>query len=78
MDAARAGRDRGEGEVAGGHREGIGVVLADPEEVDADLVGEDALLDDAADGLCLRERMTVLVVDVVAEGVEAEDEREPA
>ena len=51
MDAGRARGDRGEHDIAGGHREVVGVVLADAEEVDADLVGEDALLDEAADRL---------------------------
>jgi hypothetical protein len=49
-------------------------VLADPEEVDADLVGKDALLDEVADRLRVRERAVVLVVGDVAEGVEPEDE----
>ena len=61
---------------AGRQREVVGVVLADPEEVHADLVGEDALLDEVADRLGVRERAAVLVVGDVAEGVEAEDERE--
>src|SRR5256885_4724265 len=48
-DTRRAGRDRAEHHVGGRHREVIGVVLADSEEVDADLVGQDALLDDVPD-----------------------------
>ena len=43
--------DRGEHHVGGRHREVVGVVFADPEEVHADLVGEDTLLDDVADRL---------------------------
>jgi hypothetical protein len=50
------------------------VVLADPEEVDADLVGQDALLDEVADRLCVRERAVLSIVRDVAERVEAEDE----
>jgi hypothetical protein len=53
------------------------VVFADAEEVQADLVGEDALLDDVADRLRVREGAAVIAVGDVAEGVEAEDEREP-
>ena len=65
-----------EHDVGGGHREVVGVVLADAEEVDADLVGEHALLDDAADRLRVGERPAAVVVDQVAERVEAEDEWE--
>jgi len=51
-DASRACGDRGEHHVGGGQREVIGVVFTDPEEVDADLVGEDTLFHDVPD--CLR------------------------
>ncbi len=37
--------------VGGRQREVIGVVFTDPEEVDADLVGEDTLLDEVPDRL---------------------------
>ena len=50
-DAGRARGDRGEHHVGGGQREVIGVVLADPEEVDADLVGKDTLFDEVPDRL---------------------------
>ena len=53
-------------------------MLADPEEVDAGLVGEDALLDDVADRLRLGEPAPVAVVDRVAEGVQPEHQRKPA
>ena len=76
VDAVRACGDRGEHDVGGGQREVVGVVLADPEEVDADLVGEDALLDEVPDRLRVRERAVVLVVRDIAEGVEAEDKWE--
>ena len=74
VDPRRARGDRGEHHVAGRHREVVGVVLADAEEVDADLVGEDALLDDVADRLGVRQRAAVGVVGDVAERVEPEDE----
>jgi hypothetical protein len=45
-------------------------MLADPEEVDADLVGEDALFDDVADRLGMRLRLIALVVGPIAERVE--------
>jgi hypothetical protein len=51
------------------------VVFTNPEEVDADLVGKDALLDDVPDRLRMRERAVVFVVRDVAECVEAEHER---
>jgi hypothetical protein len=49
-------------------------VLANAEDVDADLVGKDALLDDVADGLGVRQRAVVVVMADVAGGVETEDE----
>jgi len=52
------------------------VVFADPEEVHADLVGQDTFLDDIADRLGMRLRAAVLVAGDVTEGVEPEDERE--
>ena len=52
------------------------MVFADAEEVDPDLIGEHALLDDASDRLCMCQRPAAPVVDQVAEGVETEDERE--
>jgi hypothetical protein len=52
------------------------VVLADAEEVNANLVGKDALLDDVTDRLCVRFGLTVLVVRPVAERVKPENERE--
>ena len=75
MRVVRAG-DRAEHDVGGRHREVIGVVFADPEEVHPDLVGKDALFDDIADRLGVREPVALLVVGEVAEGVEAEDQRE--
>ena len=49
-------------------------MLADAEEVDADLVGKDALFDDVSDGLGVRLGAIVLVVGPIAECVEAEHE----
>jgi hypothetical protein len=46
-------------------------MLADPEEVDANLVREDPLLDDIANRLRMRLRAIVLVVGPVSERVEA-------
>jgi hypothetical protein len=71
-DAARAPGDRGQHDL--GRRDGeVGaVVLADADEVDAQLVGEDGLLDDVADDLRVRERPPVGAARDVAEGVEAE------
>ena len=51
VDPGRARGDRGEHDVGGRQREVVGVVLTDPEEVDADLVGEDALFDEVPDRL---------------------------
>jgi hypothetical protein len=76
MNSGRARGDGGENDVAGGHREVVGVVLADAEEVDADPVGEHALVDEDADRFRVRQRSAGLVVDQVAERVEAEHERE--
>jgi len=52
-DAGGARCDRGEDQVASRHREVVGVVLTDAEEVDADLLGEDALFDDVPNRLCV-------------------------
>ena len=52
----------------------VAVVLADAEEVDADLIGEHALLDDVADDLGLRQQLAVGVDGHVAERVQAEME----
>jgi hypothetical protein len=62
MDSARAGRDRGQHDVAGRHRKVTGVVLADPEEVHADLVRKHALLDHIADRLRVRVRVILPIV----------------
>jgi hypothetical protein len=72
VDPGRAGRDRGEHHVRGGHREVLGVVLADAEEVDAGLLGEDAFLRHVADCLGVRQRLPVGVAVPVAEGVKPE------
>ena len=50
-------------------------MLADAEEIDADLVGQDRLVDDVADNLRGRERLAVGAGSNVAERVEAEFER---
>jgi hypothetical protein len=76
-DAGRARGDGGEHDVGGRQREVIGVVFTDPEEVHAHLVGKDTLLDNVADRLGVGEGAVVIVVGDIAEGVEAEDEREP-
>jgi hypothetical protein len=52
------------------------VVLADTEEVDADQVGENALLDDIANRLGMRLRAPVLAIGPIAERVEPKDEGE--
>ena len=50
-------------------------MLADADEIDADLVGEHGLLDEVADHLRVRQRLAVRTVGDVAEGVEAEFNR---
>jgi len=50
-DARRPCGDGRQHDVAGGHREVFGVVLADSEEIDARLFREHTLLDHAADRL---------------------------
>jgi hypothetical protein len=67
---AEPGRDRGEHHVAGRHREVLGVMLADPEEVHPGLFGEDALFDHVADRLGVRQRRAVRVAVPVPEGVQ--------
>ena len=50
-------------------------MLADADEIDADLVGEDALLDQVADDLRLMQRLSVRTVGDVTEGVEPQFDR---
>src|ERR1700753_3129318 len=47
-------------------------MLAEPEEIDADLIGEHAFLDEIADNLRRGERLAVRPVGDIAERVEAE------
>src|SRR5215472_2538547 len=75
VDARRSRGYRGEHDVGRRHREVVRVVLADAEEVEADLLCQNALLDHMADGLGVRDRLTVLVVKVT-EGVQTERQRE--
>ena len=60
--------------VGGRQREIVGMVFADPDEVDPDLVGEDALLDKVPDRLRVGQRAAFFVAGDVAEGVEPEGE----
>ena len=53
---------------------GLAVVLTHPEGVDADLVGQDCLLDDVAQHLVVGEQLAFTVDGHVAEGVETEFE----
>ena len=63
--AARSDLGRADGEVGA-------VVLADADEVDADLVGQLGFGDDVAEDLGVRPRAAVGVEGDVAEGVEAQ------
>src|SRR5688572_28468227 len=71
-NAARATGDRGEDDL--GRRDGeVGaVVLADADEVDAQLVGEHGLVDDVAKDLGVRKRAALGVDGDVAERVQPE------
>ena len=55
MRSVRAG-DGGQHHLGRGDREVGAVVLADAEEVDADLVGQHGLVDDVAEHLRVRQR----------------------
>ena len=48
------------------------MVLADADEVDAELIGEDGLLDDVAENGGLRQPLSAVVHGDIAEGVEAQ------
>ena len=74
LDALGAGGDRREQDLRCRHGEVVAVVLADAEHVDAERVGEHALLDRVADHLRIREAVAVAVDGHVAEGVESEFE----
>jgi len=69
VDPLSACGDGGEYDVTGGHGEVVGVVFADPEEVDPDLFGQHAFLYYISDRLSVRKRLTVGSVGAVPEGV---------
>ena len=71
-DATRSTGNRGEDDLRRRDGEVGTVMLADADEIDAQLVGENGLVDDVADDLGLRERATVGVASDVAERVEPE------
>src|SRR5262249_32649851 len=75
VDPLGARRDRREHHVSGRHREILGVMLADPEEVQPGLLGQDSFLDHVADRLGMRQRLAIGVAVPVAEGVQAEGVR---
>jgi hypothetical protein len=52
------------------------VVFTDPEEIHAHLLGKGTFFDEVSDGLSMREGVAFGIVGDIAEGVEAEDERE--
>jgi hypothetical protein len=64
--------DGSEDDVGGGDGEVRAMVLADPEVVDSDLVGQDALGDHLADGFGVAHGPPVGSVGDVAERVQAE------
>jgi hypothetical protein len=72
VDPSGARRDGGEHNVTGRHREVVGVVLADAEEVDPDLFCQDALLHYIANRLSVRHGLAVGRVGTVPEGIEPE------
>jgi len=76
MDAGGTRSDGAEHHVAGRERKVIGVVFANPKEIQGNLVRKDPLLDEIPDSLRVRERAVILVVRDIAEGVEAKGEWE--
>ena len=73
MRLVRAG-DRRQHDFGRGYGEVRPVMLAKPDEVDADLVGEHRLLDHVADDLGVRQRLAVGSRRDVAESIESEFE----
>jgi len=76
VDAVAAGGDRGEDHISCRQGEVVGVVLTDAEEIHAYLLGKYTLFDEVPDRLGMREWAVVSIVGDIAEGVEAEYERE--
>jgi hypothetical protein len=74
-DPAGARRDRRQQHLGRGYREVGAVVLADAEEIDAELVGQHRLLDDVAQHLGVLQQHAVGAAGDVAEGIDAEFER---
>ena len=74
-DVARLPGDRREHDVGRGDREVRAVVLAEPEEVEPEPVGQHGLGDDVAHHLRLRQRLPVRVHRHVAERVQPQLQR---
>ena len=72
MDVPSARGDRRQHRLRARDREVRAVVLADAEEVDTDLVGQNPLGDHVADGLRVRHQRAAAVLGHVTEGVDPE------
>lgn len=75
MDPPGPRRDGGQHGLRGGDREVGAVMLAEADEVEAELVGEHRLVDDVADHLCVRKHRAGGVPGDVAKSVQSEFER---
>ena len=71
MDTLGASGNRGQYHIGRGDREIVPMVFADAYEVDADLIGENAFLDNVAQDLGLRQQLAALVHCHVAERVQS-------
>lgn len=72
MNALGARRDRGQHGFGRGDREVAAVMLAKANEVEAELVGQNRLVDDVADHLRMRKHGTGGVLGDVAKGIQSE------
>ena len=72
MDPLGPRCDRGEHRLGRRNREIVAVMFAEPDEIQAHLIGEHAFLDHVADHLGLGQERSALVDGNVAERVEAE------
>lgn len=74
-DTVGTGSNSGQNDLRRRHRKIHAMMFADPEEVDAMLVGENRLFNDITDYLRMGKQLTVSSGCYVAESIEAEFER---
>src|SRR5882757_10887433 len=70
MNSLGAPGDRSQQDLGRRHREVRPMVFADAEKIDAQIVGENRLVDDVADDLSMRQQMAIIASRDVAKGIQ--------